>query len=84
MKALAAVLLLALSACGSVGADSAAKPAPRPATGKPLPPAPPPPPMTDDGGACAADVKQCPDGRYVSRNPEKDCAFDACPGANNN
>ena len=85
MRALAAaVLLFTLSGCGLAGADPAAKPAPRPAAGKPLPPAPPPPPLLDADGACAADVKQCADGSYVGRNPDKGCAFDACPGANNN
>lgn len=29
---------------------------------------------------CAADVKQCPDGSYVSRIPPS-CGFNACPGA---
>jgi hypothetical protein len=77
MKALAAAMLLfTLGACGSVGAQ--------PATGKALPPAPPPPPMPDEPVACTADVKQCPDGRFVRRNPANGCAFDACPGANNN
>ncbi len=82
MRALAAaVLLFTLSGCGLAGADPAAKPAPRPAAAKPLPPA---PPLPDAGGACAADVKQCADGSYVGRNPDKGCVFDACPGANNN
>ncbi|WP_026177440.1 hypothetical protein [Thiobacillus denitrificans] len=79
----AAVLLFTLNGCGLAGADPAAKPASQPAAGKPLPPAPPPPPLPDKAGACAADVKQCADGSYVSRNPDNDCAFDACPGANN-
>ncbi|OJW52802.1 MAG: hypothetical protein BGO60_02285 [Thiobacillus sp. 65-1059] len=84
MRALAAaVLLFTLSGCGLAGTDPAARPAPHPAADKPLPPAPPPPPLPDQGGACAADVKQCADGRYVSRNPDKGCAFDACPDANN-
>jgi len=80
MRALAAVLLLGLAACSSVDAGTATKPAPRPPTDKPLPFAPPPPPMPAEVGSCAADVKQCPDGSYVSRNPANDCAFDACPG----
>ncbi len=80
MRALAALLLLGLAACASVDADTATKPEPRTAAGKPLPYAPPPPPMPEEVGSCAADVKQCPDGSYVSRNPAKDCAFDACPG----
>jgi hypothetical protein len=82
MKALAAVLLLGLVACGSVDADTAAKPAPRPAADKPLPFAPPPPPMPEEAGSCAADVKQCPDGSYVSRDPDNACAFKPCPGEN--
>jgi hypothetical protein len=28
---------------------------------------------------CITDVKRCPDGSYVSRNPALDCEFDACP-----
>lgn len=28
---------------------------------------------------CPADVKQCPDGSYVGRNPAAGCAFFACP-----
>ena len=71
----AASLLLTLAACGSTGAE------PRPAADRPLPFAPPPPPMQGEGVACAADVKQCADGSYVSRNPANGCAFDACPGA---
>jgi hypothetical protein len=73
MKALvAAALLVMLGACGTSGAGN---------THQALPPAPPPPPMPEAGGACAADVKQCPDGSFVSRNPAKDCAFDSCPAA---
>jgi hypothetical protein len=76
MRALAAaVLLLALSACGTTVAQTA------PRT-RALPPAPPPPPMVDDGTVCATDVKPCPDGTYVSRNPANGCAFDACSGNN--
>lgn len=33
----------------------------------------------DDMMACAADVQECSDGSYVSRNPADDCNFDACP-----
>ncbi len=29
--------------------------------------------------ACAADVKECPDGTFVSRNPDNDCEFYECP-----
>jgi hypothetical protein len=77
MKTLAAVLLLAvLSACGSGGVDPAT---PRPA--KDLPYAPPPPPLPAEGVMCPADVRQCPDGSFVSRSPDNGCAFKACPGA---
>lgn len=30
-------------------------------------------------GACDADVKTCSDGSFVSRNANKNCAFDDCP-----
>jgi hypothetical protein len=77
MRTLAVTLLLfTLGACGSVGAQ--------PVSGKALPPAPPPPPMSDEPLVCPTDVKQCPGGRFVSRNPANECVFDACPGANNN
>jgi len=82
MKALVAAMLLAsLAACSSGGADTAVKPAAPAKAGKPSPYAPPPPPMPDEGGACPADVKQCPDGSFVSRNPASGCAFAPCPGA---
>ncbi len=82
MKALAAAALLAaLVACSTVGA--VARPAQPSSAHKPLPAAPPPPPLTDDSEGCVADVKQCPDGSQVGRSPAQDCAFDACPGANN-
>ncbi len=29
--------------------------------------------------ACTKDAKVCPDGQTVSRNPELNCEFDACP-----
>jgi len=80
MKTLVAVLLMAmLGACSSGGAE----PAVPPKAGKPLPYAPPPPPMPEEGIVCPADVMQCPDGRFVSRNPARGCAFDACPGTGN-
>ena len=28
---------------------------------------------------CTMEVQQCPDGSFVSRNSEKNCAFDLCP-----
>jgi len=34
-------------------------------------------------GSCPADVNQCTDGSYVSRNPAKGCAFNPCPGEGN-
>jgi hypothetical protein len=81
MKALvAAALLVMLGACGMNGADNTVQPAPR--ASQALPPAPPPPPMPEEGGACAADVKQCPDGSFVSRIPAKGCTFAPCPGEN--
>jgi hypothetical protein len=76
----AAMLLVILVASGQVGADVSAKPASRPTSGKALPFAPPPLPMPEVVAACAADVKPCPDGSTVSRNPANDCTFDACPG----
>jgi hypothetical protein len=36
--------------------------------------------MPDEGIVCAADVKQCPDGSTVSRDPARGCAFNPCPG----
>ena len=66
----AAALLLLLGACG----------ASLPVAGKPAPAGPPPPSMSDDAIVCQADVKQCPDGSYVSRNPDNGCAFAPCPG----
>lgn len=74
----AAVLLLGLTACNPVR-DTPSPSPPKNASGKPLPYAP-PPPMPDEGIFCAADVRQCPDGKFVSRNPEKACSFDPCPG----
>lgn len=75
-KALAAAaLLLMLGACGTIAVQ--------PVTGKLVPAGPPPPPMPDEGIACAADVRQCPDGSYVSRNPANNCTFDLCPGERN-
>jgi hypothetical protein len=37
--------------------------------------------MPDDAFVCAADVSECPDGSFVSRNPANGCKFDPCPGA---
>lgn len=68
----AAALLLALGACS---ADPV-----QPATNKPSPSGPPPPAMPDDAIVCPADVRQCPDGSHVSRNPDNGCAFHPCPG----
>jgi len=83
MKTLfAAVLLLTLAACNPV-LDPSAKPASKPTAGKPLPYAPPPPPLPGEGGACAADASQCADGSFVSRNPDRGCEFDPCPGEPN-
>jgi len=81
MKVLvAALMLFSLVACSSTGADTS-KPARTPASGKvALPVAPPPPPLPDDRIVCPADVKQCADGSFVSRNPDNGCAFSPCPG----
>ena len=38
---------------------------------------------SNDGLVCAADVKQCSDGSYVSRDSGNNCEFAACPSANN-
>jgi hypothetical protein len=77
MKALIGmVCLLALCACN---ADTTAPSPSHP----PLPAAPPPPPMPDEAGSCPADVNQCTDGSYVSRNPARGCAFNPCPGEGN-
>ena len=32
---------------------------------------------------CAADVKECADGSFVSRNPELGCDFNPCPSEDN-
>jgi hypothetical protein len=29
---------------------------------------------------CSADVLVCPDGSYVARDPDNNCAFKPCPG----
>jgi len=76
MKALIGmVCLLALGAC------NAGTTAPSPS--RPPLPAAPPPPMPDEVGLCPADVNQCTDGSYVSRNPARGCAFNPCPGEGN-
>lgn len=36
-------------------------------------------PQEEEPVVCAADVKECPDGSFVSRNPEDDCNFFDCP-----
>ena len=33
---------------------------------------------------CGADVKQCPDGSYVSRDPDNGCEFRPCPSEREN
>lgn len=71
-----AAVLVALGACGTTGTLATPAGGTRTET---LPPAPPPPPLPEHTVACAADVKQCADGSFVSRNPARDCAFDACP-----
>ncbi len=76
MKMLAILpVLLVLTACGAGLPQQPVEPAKQA-----LPAAPPPPPMpADDRLVCPADVQACPDGSFVSRNPAKGCAFDACP-----
>ncbi len=74
MRMLAAgVLLLMLAACGTLPTQPQAH-------AKPAPAGPPPPPMPDEPLVCPTDVKQCPDGHHVGRNPANECEFDACPG----
>jgi len=34
----------------------------------------------DEPRACTMDAKACPDGSYVGRDPENDCAWHRCPG----
>jgi hypothetical protein len=76
---LSVLLLFTLAACNPV-LDTPT----RPSSGKPLPYAPPPPPLPDEVGACAAVVRQCQDGSFVSRNPDLSCSFDPCPGESPN
>lgn len=70
LRSLALTLPLALAGCQpSVPAKS----------GKPSPDGPPPPSLVEDNQVmCPADVKQCPDGSYVSRTGPR-CEFAACP-----
>ena len=36
-------------------------------------------PKRDHGGvACTEDLRVCPNGDYVARNPENNCEFDSC------
>jgi len=69
-----AALLVALGACAANGPS-----APPPNSTRAAVPAPPPPPLPERTLVCAADVRKCADGSFVSRNPAQDCAFDACP-----
>lgn len=79
MKVLFAVaLLVMLAACSTPGDVH------NPTAHRPLPYAPPPPPLPDQGRDCASDLRVCPGGRLVGRDPARDCAFDACPGAGDN
>jgi hypothetical protein len=73
-------MLLTLAACGTPLPAGTASGYPG-GHKKPVPVAPPPPPMPDDAFVCAADVSQCSDGSFVSRNPANGCEFDPCPGA---
>merc|ERR1711937_842195 len=38
----------------------------------------------DEDIMCAADVQECSDGSFVSRDPTNDCEFPACPSAETN
>jgi hypothetical protein len=78
---LAAVVLLAsmLAACSATGATPPAPGGETPASPAPVP-VPPPPPLEEDAVVCPADVKLCPDGSWVVRNPARRCEFDPCPG----
>ena len=71
-------LVLALAGCSATlppaNPPARVKPAPKPGVDVP------PPPLDESARFCAADVQTCPDGSYVSRNPDKGCAFNACPG----
>ena len=55
--------------------------APAPRTKQPSPPGPPPPEMASETIVCPADVRECPDGSFVARDPDNGCVFRACPGA---
>jgi outer membrane lipoprotein-sorting protein len=35
----------------------------------------------NDAKACSEDAKECPDGSFVSRNPDLDCEFNPCPSS---
>lgn len=76
----AALLLLTLAACNSNGVASGSQPAAKSASGRTLPAAPPPPEVKEEGASCIADVKQCADGSFVSRDAANNCAFKPCPG----
>jgi hypothetical protein len=76
------LLMLALTGCGSAS-EAARQPAPAQGTAATVPaaPVPPPPPIPEeDAIVCPADVKLCPDGSYVARDPAKRCEFHPCPG----
>jgi len=36
-------------------------------------------PIPPNNVACTLEAKQCPDGSYVGRDPEKNCEFNECP-----
>jgi hypothetical protein len=80
IRSVVIALLLGLGASNAF-ADDVTPPAPKAVPGKGLPFAPPPPPISvEEGVLCAADIKLCPDGSRVIRNPAQACAFDLCPG----
>ena len=74
----AATLAFTLAACSAAESPKSVRTS---ASKLALPEAPPPPLVADDPIMCTADVKTCPDGSFVSRNPNKGCAFAPCPGA---
>lgn len=68
---MAAALLVLAAGCS----------APAPKAKKPSPAGPPPPEMSAEAVVCPADVRPCPDGSFVSRDPDNGCVFRRCPGA---
>jgi hypothetical protein len=38
-------------------------------------------PIRNGDTVCSQEVKSCPDGSYVGRNPADECKFKPCPGS---